>query len=68
MFLLAAGQDHKKMSNFNWSHPDVFSLKYSDSKFSQNTTNLLSINLQAPCVLFIGQAFRYSPENAFLYI
>ena len=23
------------------------------------------INLKAPCVLFIGQAFRYSPENAF---
>ena len=22
-------------------------------------------NLQAPCVLYIGQAFRYSPENAF---
>ena len=24
-----------------------------------------SINLQAPCVLYIGQAFRYSPDNAF---
>ena len=24
-----------------------------------------AINLQAPCVQFIGQAFRYSPENAF---
>jgi len=24
---------------FYWSHPDVFSLKYSKSKFSQNTTN-----------------------------
>ena len=24
-----------------------------------------TINLQAPCVLYIGQAFRYSPENAF---
>ena len=23
------------------------------------------LNLQAPCVLYIGQAFRYSPENAF---
>ena len=22
-------------------------------------------NLYAPCVLYIGQAFRYSPENAF---
>jgi len=26
--------------------------------------NLL-FNLQAPCFLYIGQAFRYSPENAF---
>ena len=25
----------------------------------------LAFNLYAPCVLFIGQAFRYSPENAF---
>ena len=24
-----------------------------------------AFNLQAPCVLYIGQAFRYSPENAF---
>jgi hypothetical protein len=23
------------------------------------------LNLQAPCVLYIGQAFRYSSENAF---
>jgi len=23
------------------------------------------INLQAPCVLYVGQAFLYSPENAF---
>ena len=23
------------------------------------------LNLYAPCVLYIGQAFRYSPENAF---
>ena len=23
------------------------------------------LNLQAPCVLYTGQAFRYSPENAF---
>ena len=26
---------------------------------------IISINLQAPCVLYIGQAFRYSPENTF---
>ena len=25
----------------------------------------ITFNLQAPCVLCIGQAFRYSPENAF---
>jgi len=24
-----------------------------------------NINLQAPCVLYIGQAFRYPPENPF---
>ena len=24
-----------------------------------------NINLQAPCVLYLGQAFHYSPENAF---
>ena len=29
---------------------------------------LLNVNLYAPCVLFIGQAFCYSAENAFLYI
>ena len=26
---------------------------------------LLEFNLKAPCVLYIGQAFRYSPENDF---
>ena len=25
-------------------------------------------NLQAPCVLYIGQTFRYSPENVFIYL
>ena len=28
-------------------------------------TNCGKINLYAPCVLYIGQAFGYSPENAF---
>ena len=28
----------------------------------------IQVNLQAPCVLYIGQAFRYSPENAFIYL
>ena len=27
--------------------------------------HIFYINLQALCVLYIGQAFRYSPENAF---
>ena len=27
--------------------------------------NVWCINLQAPCILYIGQAFRYSPEIAF---
>jgi len=34
---------------FNWRHPDVFLLKYSKNKFSQNTTNLLSIINVATC-------------------
>jgi len=36
---------YKLVPYFNWSHPNVFSLKYSKSKFSQNTTNLLSIKM-----------------------
>ena len=33
---------------------------------SNGAHSLLScFNLQAPCVLYIGQAFHYSPENAF---
>ena len=32
-----------------------------DTSFEINTP----LNLLAPCVLYIGQAFRYSPENAF---
>ena len=28
----------------------------------------IAINLSAPCVLYIGQAFRYSPENDFIYL
>jgi hypothetical protein len=39
--------------------------------FMQATVNLLQmaftfqLNLQAPSILYVGQAFRYSPENAF---
>jgi hypothetical protein len=33
----------------------------SDTKFRGNRYT----NLQAPCVLYKGQEFRYSPENAF---
>jgi len=28
----------------------------------------LVINLQAPCILYIGQAFCYSAENIFIYL
>ena len=28
-------------------------------------TACLLFNLSAPCVQYMGQAFRYSPENAF---
>ena len=31
----------------------------------QRVDKIQSFNLQAPCVLYIGQAFHYSPENAF---
>jgi len=26
-----------------------------------------TLNLQAPSILYVGQAFRYSPESAFFY-
>ena len=36
------------------------------NKLCENTfKNFFVINLQAPRFLYIGQAFRYSPENAF---
>ena len=38
-------------------------IKAGDRIISSEIHNL--IKLQAPCVLCIGQAFRYSPENAF---
>jgi len=31
---------------------------------NKNTVHLLRFNLQAPRFLYIGQAFRYSQENA----
>ena len=41
---LKSEQLHQKVELFfNWSHPEVFLFKYSRFKFSQNTTNLLSI-------------------------
>jgi len=36
--------------------------------FSRLTYMGYDINLWAPCVLYIGQASRYSPENAFIYL
>ena len=49
----------------------MFSLKYSKSNFSQHTTSFLSVKVALATLTFrhrassIGQAFRYSPENAF---
>jgi len=36
-------------------------LESGEGRKLQSTT----LNLQAPCVLYLGQAFRYTPENAF---
>ena len=46
--------------NWHWSH-----LRILLTNFDRWQTETKDINLQAPCVLYIGQAFRYSPENAF---
>ena len=32
---------------------------------TRKAAHCLGFNLKAPCVLYIGQAFRYFPENAF---
>ena len=32
---------------------------------TQCVATVEQLNLQARCVLYIGQAFRYSPENTF---
>ena len=46
-------------------------LDFNASELSRNPQNLSRsktespLNLEAPCVLYIGQAFRYCPENAF---
>jgi len=28
----------------------------------------INFNLYSPCILYTGQAFRYSPGNAFIYL
>jgi len=38
---------------------------YHKEKIKSLSYFITSLNLQAPCVLYIGQVFRYSPENAF---
>ena len=43
--------------------PDVTSNNQENLNIRQQCSD--SLNLQAPCVLYVGQAFRYSPENAF---
>ena len=45
--------------------PSGPSWPYSRENFCWTTFKKRSHNLQVPCVLYIGQAFRYSPENAF---
>ena len=43
-----------------------YSQRSTDHKQHVNKKHLPStFNLLAPCILYIGQAFRYSPENAF---
>ena len=50
-----------------WSHAQVrrLVLLWNTRASTRYRRGLQGINLQAPCVLYIGQAFRYSPENAF---
>ena len=55
VFFLIANKN-KKNENLN------FQLQWS---LVVCTCGGLQVNLQVPCVLYIGQAFRYSPENAF---
>ena len=50
-----------EFSNQCYTLPD---LSNSNIFFLLNVIQLV-LNLQAPCVLYIGQAFHYSPENAF---
>ena len=42
-----------------------YSLSYFSSSIIFFPSTHFKLNLQAPCVLYIGQAFRYSPENTF---
>ena len=43
----------------------IYHQPYSTLHYSYTMPNEMSVNLWAPCVLYIGQAFYYSPENAF---
>ena len=52
----------KKTTNSCGIKPEPPRTKYS---LNCKTTRADIFNLQAPCVLYIGQAFRYSPENDF---
>ena len=55
-----------------WFSPQLLSETFLTlRRIQRDITNLdgatckVAINFQAPCVLYIGQAFRYSPENVF---
>jgi hypothetical protein len=45
--------------------PQPYALPRAPDVESGANKTVRNINLQAPCVLYIGQAFRYAPENAF---
>ena len=60
-FALLIG-DKIRMTLFSRRHTVV---KLTNDKEEYPTSQGRHFNLQAPCVLYIGHAFRYSPENAF---
>jgi hypothetical protein len=60
------GTLHKDLLTFMIiPHSILFRMRNISHKRCRENQN--TFNLQAPCVLYIGQTFRYSPQNA-LYI
>ena len=52
---------------FNWNHPDMFSLKYFKSKFSQNTTNC-TVNCKCGDIFRLTAIIRPIFEPCLRYI